>query len=150
MGTRLAIPQPLRNAVGDDSDDTGALILFTSPALIGRKIDLTPSDARGPAVRSTVCQRDLPQGVSVAAAYPHLRPGMYAIEGSDQRVRISGGCVITLDYLDECCRIYYHPSSTSVLTDGRDDEFEWATIAHRNSRDVDGTSTPVSSTHDEH
>ncbi len=99
-----------------DGDD-GALILFTSPALIGTHIDLIPLGLNDAEIKGAVCERDLPQGVSFAAVYPRLRQGVYSIEGSEQRVIITSGHVTTLDYLEDCCRIYYHPSTTSVLAE---------------------------------
>lgn len=99
----------------DVGGDVGALILFTSPTLTGNQIDLAPDDGHEPHTRSAVLERNLAQGVSFAAVYPHLREGSYTIEGSDQRVTIVGGRVTTLDYHEDCCRIYYHPSTLSLL-----------------------------------
>ena len=99
----------------DVRGDVGALMLFTSPTLTGNEIDLAPDDGDQPHTRSEVLERNLVQGVSFAAVYPHLREGSYTIEGSDQRVTIVGGRVTTLDYHEDCCRIYYHPSTLSLL-----------------------------------
>ena len=99
----------------DIGEDTGALMLFTSPTLTGKRIDLIPDDGVEPQVHGAVRQRNLPQGVSFAAIYPPLRQGIYSAEGSDQKVTITGGRVTTLDYYEDCCRIYYHPSTGFVF-----------------------------------
>ncbi len=111
-------PYCITNVSPDVGGEEGALILFTSPTLIGTHIELIPVGMNEAQVKGAVCERDLPQGVSFAAVYPRLRQGIYSIEGSEQRVTITSGHVTTLDYLEDCCRIYYHPSSTSVLAQG--------------------------------
>lgn len=105
-----------RVALLNISGDAGALILFTSPTLLDTWIDLVPMNSHTSEVRALVCERDLPEGVSFAAVFPRLRPGIYNIEGSDQKVTIASGSVATLEYREECCRIYYHPSTMTVLT----------------------------------
>ncbi|NNN08139.1 MAG: hypothetical protein HKL85_02970 [Acidimicrobiaceae bacterium] len=108
-----------RSILSHIGSDAGALILFTSPTLTGHWIDLTPANTDESQVRGAVFERDLPQGVAFAAVYPQLRQGVYSIEGSNQIVTITSGRVTTLDYLEDCCRIYYHPSTMSVLVDKR-------------------------------
>ena len=102
----------------DVGGDTGALILFTSPTLIASRIHLIPENKIEPRGLGTVRERDLPQGVAYAAVYPHLRCGVYSIEDSGQKVTIARGRVTTLDFYEDCCRIYYHPATLSVLTRG--------------------------------
>jgi len=96
--------------------DVGALMLYTSPELIGNGIDLIPDSGDEPHTYSLVRERHLADGVSFGAVYPDLRPGTYTIEGSDQKVTIAGGRITTLEYHDGCCRIYYHPSPMSTFT----------------------------------
>jgi len=118
MESQPLTPRPGHGGVRNIGGDSGALILFTSPAFNGGQIGLIPDSGNEPEVHSAVRERDLPQGVSFAAVYPRLRGGIYSIEGSGQKVTIAGGRVTTLDYQDDCCRIYYHPSSLSVLAQG--------------------------------
>ena len=95
--------------------DMGALMLFTAPLLIGSEIELIPDEAAERRTVSLVRERDVANGVSFAAIYPHLRKGTYTIGGSAQRVAITAGRVTTLEYHDGCCRVYYHPSPMSVI-----------------------------------
>ena len=78
--------------------DVGALMLRTPPALNGVEIDLDPDDATLPHTHSAVRERQLVNGVSYAAVYPNLKAGHYTIEGSGQRVLISGGRVTEIEF----------------------------------------------------
>jgi len=97
--------------------DLGALMIYTAPDLIGDEIHLIPNDRDEPSSIGLVRERHLADGVSFAAVYPYLRHGAYTIEGSDQKVSITGGKVTTLEYRDGCCRIYYNPSPMSTFVD---------------------------------
>lgn len=125
-----------RVALLNISGDAGALILFTSPTLIDSWIDLIPMNSHKSEVRALVCKRNLPEGVSFAAVFPRLRPGIYNIEGSDQKVTIASGSVTTLDYREECCRIYYHPSTMTVLTTVTNHEIRQVTVDDCGSSEV--------------
>ena len=78
--------------------DVGALMLCTTPALNGVEIDLDPDDATLPHTHSAVRERQLVNRVSYAAVYPSLKAGLYTVEGSGQRVLISGGRVTEIDF----------------------------------------------------
>lgn len=86
------------SVVLDIGGNVGALILRTSPALVGHEIDLTPDDATVPHIHSAVRERQLGSGVSFAAVYPFLMSGTYTVEGSVQRVTIAGGRVTDVEY----------------------------------------------------
>ncbi len=117
-----------RSALPKISGDVGALILFTAPTLMGKWIDLIPLKGDRLDVRALVCEHDLPEGVSFGAVFPRLRPGIYSIESSDQKVTIVRGFVTTLDYRQDFCRIYHHPSAMSVLTTDADHEVRRAKV----------------------
>jgi hypothetical protein len=77
--------------------EVGALVLRTPPTLDGREIDLVPDDPAIPVTHSAVRQRRLTQSVSYAAVYPNLVDGDYRVEGTGQRVTITGGRVTDVD-----------------------------------------------------
>ena len=89
------------SVVLDIGGDVGALMLCTTPHWNGREIDLIPDDSTLPHTHSAVRERRSASGVSYAAVYPQLREGTYTIEGSQQRVVITGGNVSTLDLQNE-------------------------------------------------
>ena len=82
----------------DIGGDVGALMLYTSPTMLGHEIDLMPDDGALPHTHSAVRERQLENEVKFAAVYPVLRAGTYTIEGSTQRVTIVGGRVTDLHY----------------------------------------------------
>jgi hypothetical protein len=82
----------------DIGGDIGALMLHTGASMLGHEIDLFPEDPAQPHTHSAVRERRLVMGVSYAAVYPHLVAGTYEIEGSGQRVTITGGRVSELEY----------------------------------------------------
>lgn len=86
------------SVVLDIGGEVGALMLHTSPAMVGHEIDLIPDDGTVAHTHSAVRERQLVNGVSFAAVYPHLQAGTYVVEGSDQRVTITGGRVTELEY----------------------------------------------------
>jgi hypothetical protein len=114
-----SIRQSLPGATGlHVGGDLGALMLYTTPDLIGSEILLIPEGHDEPHTKGLVAERQLIDGVSFAAVFPYLRQGAYTIEGSDQKVSIVGGRVTTLEYHDGCCRIYYHPSPMTAFANG--------------------------------
>ena len=82
----------------DIGGDVGALMLRTSPTMVGREIDLIPDDASAPRTHSAVRERESTHGLSFAAVYPYLTSGTYRVEGSAQRVTIVGGRVTDVSY----------------------------------------------------
>jgi hypothetical protein len=89
------------SVVLDIGGDVGALMLRTSPSLVGREIDLIPDDATLGHTHSAVRERRLVNGVSFAAVYPQLASGTYVVESSGQRVTIVGGRVSDVEYNGE-------------------------------------------------
>lgn len=98
MSERELAPSWDGSVVLDIGGDVGALMLRTSPALVGLEIDLTPEEAFAPHTHSAVRERRTPRGATFAAVYPHLKSGTYAVEGSAQRVTIVGGRVTDVEY----------------------------------------------------
>lgn len=131
-----------RHALPNIGGEMGAMILFTSPTLMGKWIDLIPLKSEERDARALVCEHDLPEGVSFAAVFPRLRPGIFTIEGSDQKVTITSGSVTTLDYRQDCCRIYHHPSTMSVLTTVADHEIRRATADDFGTSEVETLISP--------
>jgi hypothetical protein len=93
------------SVVLDIGEDVGALLLHTSRSLLGHEIDLIPDDPCTPRTHSAVRERHLIAGVTCAAVYPNLRTGTYTIEGTDQRVIITGGQVCELEYESGCVKL---------------------------------------------
>jgi len=120
---RVRTPSSIRPLQPDHSDsfrvdgDFGALMIYAAPDLVGSEIRLLADDGEQPRCAGRVRERQLADGVSFAAVFPSLRRGIYTIEGSQQRLSITGGKVTTLEYGDGCCRVYYFPSSTSSFAD---------------------------------
>jgi len=77
----------------DIGADVGALVLYTSASMLGREIELIPDHSDVARTHSAVRARELPHGRSFAAVYPHVTSGNYGVEGSHQRVVITGGRV---------------------------------------------------------
>jgi hypothetical protein len=82
------------SVVLDIGDDVGALVLYTSSALHGHEIEVSPlgSDARR--THSAVLERSVNGRVLYAAVYPELKAGEYVVccEGAP-RFTITGGAV---------------------------------------------------------
>ncbi|MGH3732445.1 MAG: phospholipase [Acidimicrobiales bacterium] len=81
----------------DIGSDVGALVLHTSSQWLGREIVLQPDDSSRPHTHSAVRERRSPKGSTFAAVYPQLHAGHYAVEGSHQRLTITGGRVTELE-----------------------------------------------------
>lgn len=68
------------SVVLDIGDDVGALVLYTSPELHGREIEVSlVSDPNSRRVHSAVLERSLNGRVLYAATYPELRAGDYEV-----------------------------------------------------------------------
>jgi hypothetical protein len=95
-------PSHTGSVVLDVGGDIGALVLHTSPELLGQEIDIV---GLGPGTVSThalVRPRVLPAGVLHAAVYPDLPQGRYRVEGGtlhrSDDVEVTGGVVTELDW----------------------------------------------------
>jgi hypothetical protein len=85
----------------DIGGDVGALMLRTSPRMVGVEIDLTPDDVTLPPTHSAVRERQSVNGLSFAAVYPHVTAGTYRVEGSAQRVTVEGGRVTDVEFVGD-------------------------------------------------
>jgi hypothetical protein len=92
-------PEPV---VLDIGDDVGALILYTSPALHRREIEVSPLDDDRRRVHTAVLRRSVNQHTLYAAVYPELPAGTYRIWADDpaltDRVSIAAGSVAEVDW----------------------------------------------------
>jgi len=93
MAEELLGPSWDGGVILDIGADVGALVLHASASMLGREIELIPDDPDVPRTHSAVRARHLSVGRSFAAVYPHVTAGRYGIEGTDQRVVITGGRV---------------------------------------------------------
>lgn len=98
MSERQLPPSWDGSVILDIGGDVGALMLRTSPRMVGREIDLTPDNVTLPPTHSAVRERQSVNGLSFAAVYPHLKSGTYTVEGSAQRITIEGGRVADVEY----------------------------------------------------
>jgi hypothetical protein len=91
------------SVVLDIGDGIGALVLYTSQALHGQEIEVSPlgSDARR--VHSAVLERSINGRTVYAAVYPELAEGDYAIccEGAPT-FRISSGTISEVTLSERC------------------------------------------------
>jgi hypothetical protein len=73
----------------DIGDRTGALVVYTDAASLGREIDIRGPD--GSVTHSAVRERHLAAGTVYCAVYPGLPAGEYAVEGTP--VTVAGATV---------------------------------------------------------
>jgi hypothetical protein len=85
------------SVVLDIGGDVGALMLRTPPAMLDAEIELDSEDTPLSHTHSAVRERQLANGRSYAAVYPHLKAGRYVVRGSGQRITIHGGRVTDVD-----------------------------------------------------
>jgi hypothetical protein len=78
----------------DIGDAVGALVLYTSPALHGQEIEVTPLGSNARRVHSAVLERSFNGRIVYAAVYPELQQGDYEVccEGSP-KFTITAGTV---------------------------------------------------------
>ncbi|NYH45076.1 hypothetical protein HNR22_004803 [Micromonospora jinlongensis] len=86
-------PSETGSVVLDLGGDTGALIVYTSPDLRGREIEISREDDRR--VHSAVRERRVRDGSFHTAVYPDLPSGIYTVWWDDQTsvgtVSVHGG-----------------------------------------------------------
>jgi len=90
----------------DIGDDVGALILYTSEAVLGAEIEVSPDTDGAPRVHTLIRRRRIGEHQLFAGVYPELREGTWRIYGLDDRVIgtvvITGGHVA--EYHGDTCR----------------------------------------------
>lgn len=86
------------SVVLDIGDDVGALILYTSPELHQREIDVSPIGNDRARVHSAVLERSVGGQVVYAAVYPELPEGDYCVwaDQATPTVTITAGAVTEL------------------------------------------------------
>lgn len=86
----------------DIGGNIGALIITTTPALVGAEIEVSPARTGATRTHVAVRERRGPSGSRYAAIYPTLPAGDYTIwDEHDQpadTVTITGGRVVELDW----------------------------------------------------
>ncbi|MBY8872170.1 phospholipase [Micromonospora sp. PLK6-60] len=80
----------------DLGGDTGALIVYTGPDLLGREIEISRADRpREARTHAAVRERRIPDGAFHSALYPDLPAGLYTVwwdtETPAGAVTVSGG-----------------------------------------------------------
>jgi hypothetical protein len=98
MGEHALGPSGPGTVVLDLGAGVGALVLYTTPDLDGREIEISrDDDPSGRRTHSQVRARHLPAGTKHAAVYPGLPAGQYTLWAGDRDVAgtvvIAGGQV---------------------------------------------------------
>ena len=83
--------------------DTGALVLYTPPALLGAEIEISPDTAGAPRTHAAVRARPVPGGTRYAVVYEGLAAGRYTIwrnhDTPGGQVTVTGGQVTSHHWL---------------------------------------------------
>ena len=83
-------------------DETGALVLYTDPDLLGSEIEISPSGHDDERQHKEVLERPVGSRVVYAAAFDGLREGTYTLWLDDEAyargVVVSGGRVAECDW----------------------------------------------------
>lgn len=86
------------SVVLDIGGNIGALVLYVPRELEGSEIELRPDDRHQPLTHSAVRERRGEGDSTYAAVYPRLPAGDYTIVGSTQRITITPGRVVEVQY----------------------------------------------------
>jgi hypothetical protein len=86
------------SVVLDIGDGIGALLLRTSPELVGVEPELTRLDGEGGHVHTEVRERRVGGDVSYAALYPALAAGHYRVDDTGQVLEVVGGAVTDAEW----------------------------------------------------
>jgi hypothetical protein len=73
----------------DIGDNVGALVLYTSAALVGAEIEISPHDAPNQRRHVAVHTREYPGGTAHAAVYYSLQAGSYDLWAADSSVALT-------------------------------------------------------------
>lgn len=90
-----------QHIVLDIGDDTGALIVYTSPALCGREIEVSPKENAARRTHTEALERRFNGSTFFAAVFPSLTAGEYSLWRdvlTDDAVTITGGSVAEVDW----------------------------------------------------
>jgi hypothetical protein len=82
----------------DVGGNVGALVLYTPADLAGEELQLLPGDPGHSLVHTEVRERRLGENVLYAAVYAALLAGDYVVERSGQRLHITGGEVLEMQW----------------------------------------------------
>lgn len=93
---------PFDGIVLDIGDGVGALVIYTSPTLAGREIEVSPSDDEARRIHTEVLERQVGGRTTCAAVFATLAQGTYHIWTTDPNhantVVIRSGDVAELDW----------------------------------------------------